>query len=73
MEACAPVSAAMALFGLGTVLAEAVTGLPVTEDPVRQPRSRIGPDVLTELAAACGARRPWPVRLDPRDATVRVG
>jgi eukaryotic-like serine/threonine-protein kinase len=90
MEACAPVSVAMDLFGLGTVLAEAVTGLPFSEGPVRLPRSRVGllarrlldpdparrggvPEVLTELAAACGTRRPWPAWLDPRDATVRAG
>ena len=80
MEACAPVSAAMDLFGLGTVLAEAVTGEPFLDRP-RLPRSRLGvlvrellsgdpdrrgdtPAVLTKLALACGSRRPWPEWLD---------
>ncbi len=89
MEACEPVSAAMDLFGLGTVLAEAVTGIPFTEGP-RLPRSRLGRltrrlldddpatrgsvrDVLMELAQACGARRPWPPWLDARTARVRAG
>ena len=31
------------------------------------------PDVLVELAAACGARRPWPAWLDARSASVRAG
>ena len=89
MEACEPVSAAMDLFGLGTVLAEAVTGVPFTDGP-RLPRSRLGQltrrlldddpatrgsvsDVLMELARACGARRPWPAWLDARTAPVRAG
>ncbi len=82
MEACAPVSAAMDLFGLGAVLAEALTGVPFPEQP-RLPRSRLTPlvrrllandpadrgstpDVLVGLAAACGAEPPWPRWLDAR-------
>ena len=82
MEACEPVSAAMDLFGLGAVLAEALTGVPFPEQR-RLPRSRVTPlvrrlladdpagrgstpDVLAALAAACGAEPPWPDWLDPR-------
>ena len=81
MEACAPVSAAMDLYGLGTVLAEAVTGVPFP-DGGRLPRSRLAqlvrrllsedpadrgttPQILALLAAACGRSRPWPAWLDP--------
>ena len=81
MEACAPVSAAMDLFGLGAVLAEALTGVPFTERPTLT-RSRVTPLVrrlvaddpahrgttagaLEALADACGADRPWPEWLNP--------
>jgi serine/threonine protein kinase len=89
MEACEPVSVAMDLFGLGTVLAEAMTGVPFIERP-RLPRSRAGlltrrlladdpaqrgsvADVLFDLSAACGPRRPWPEWLDARAGEVRAG
>ena len=82
MEACEPVSAAMDLFGLGTVLAEAISGEPFPDGP-RLPRSRLvalvrqlladnpvargsSSEVLLRLAAACGTERPWPTWLDRR-------
>ena len=80
LEACEPVSAAMDLYGVGTVLAEALTGMPFTDD-VPLPDSALTPlvgrllsddpaergtsaDVLTELAACAGDRRPWPSWVD---------
>lgn len=81
MEACEPLSAAMDLFGLGTVLAEGLTGspfpdgaalpvTPVTPLVVRllsaEPDDR-GPahEVLAALAR-CAPERPWPVWADDR-------
>jgi serine/threonine protein kinase len=80
METCEPVSAAMDLFGLGTVLVEAITGEPFPDAP-KLPRSRLSrllrqlladnpgergttSEVLIRLAAASGVERPWPEWLD---------
>lgn len=80
LEACEPVSAAMDLYGLGTVLAEALTGVPFP-DGRPLPRTTVtglverllssapddrrqAGDVLEELARCCGKRRPWPEWLD---------
>ena len=80
LEACEPVSAAMDLYGLGTVLTEALTGMPFT-DGVPLPDTALtglvtrlladDPDergdsstVLGELAACAGDRRPWPAWVD---------
>ena len=75
MEACAPITAQMDLFGLGAVLAEALTGAPFADraplpptglsDLVRRlladdPAQRGAPGkALLDLAAAC-EERPWP-------------
>jgi serine/threonine protein kinase len=81
MEACEPVSAAMDLFGLGTVLAETISGEPFPDGPPL-PRSRLAAlvrqlladdpgergstsEVLLRLAAACGTEMPWPKWLTP--------
>jgi serine/threonine protein kinase len=79
-EACEPVSVAMDLYGLGMVLAEAVTGVPRaegTEIPpsplaplIRQLRSEqpaergTTGEILVALANAAGEFRPWPAWLD---------
>lgn len=80
LEACEPVSAAMDLYGIGTVLAEALTGMPFT-DGVPLPDSALTPlverllsddpadrgdtaGVLAELAKCAGDRRPWPAWVD---------
>jgi serine/threonine protein kinase len=79
-EACEPVSIAMDLYGLGMVLAEAVTGVPRaegTEIPpspltpiIRQLRSEqptergATGDILVALGDAAGEFRPWPAWLD---------
>lgn len=80
LEACEPVSAAMDLYGLGTVLAEALTGVPFP-DGGPLPRTTVtglverslssapddrgrAGDVLDELARCCGNRWPWPEWLD---------
>ncbi|MGW7682214.1 serine/threonine-protein kinase [Kribbella sp. NPDC054772] len=84
-EACEPVSAAMDLFGLGMILAEAVTGVPLAEGveipaspllPVieqllaEQPEKRgTTADVLVALADAAGELRPWPDWLDRHAGT----
>jgi len=79
-EDCEPVSAAMDLYGLGMVLAEAVTGVPLAKD-VELPPSPLAPvirqlvaerpedrgttaEVLVALADAAGELRPWPEWLD---------
>ncbi|GAA1920757.1 hypothetical protein GCM10009737_22860 [Nocardioides lentus] len=74
-EACRPVSAAMDYFGLGTVLAEALTGRPFPEvtalpaTPVTplvrvlldpDPERRGSPDALLRGAAAACREAPWP-------------
>lgn len=78
-EACAPVSAAMDLYGLGMILAEAVTGVPRAEG-AEIPASALGEIIhrlrsddpagrgtdaenLVALAAATDTR-PWPAWLD---------
>jgi serine/threonine protein kinase len=79
-EACEPVSLAMDLYGLGMILAEAVTGVPrakgaeIPPSPlaplIRQLRSEqpaergTTGDVLVALANAAGQFRPWPAWLD---------
>jgi serine/threonine protein kinase len=79
-EACEPVSVAMDLYGLGMVLAEAVTGVSRAEgaeippSPLvaiirrlrsEQPAERgATADVLVALAEAAGEFRPWPAWLD---------
>ncbi|RLV49758.1 serine/threonine protein kinase [Nocardioides mangrovicus] len=80
MEACSPVAAAMDRFGLGTLLAEALTGTPFPEAGrlpdvalaavVRRlldadPLAR-GTDesILGELAELTGEDRPWPTWAD---------
>lgn len=79
-EACEPVSAAMDLYGLGAVLAEAVAGVPQAKG-VEIPPSALAPvirqllaeqpaergttaQVLVALAEAAGELRPWPDWLD---------
>jgi serine/threonine protein kinase len=79
-EACEPVSVAMDLYGLGMVLAEAVTGVARAEGAeippsplapiIRQLRSEqpaergATGDILAALADAAGEFRPWPAWLD---------
>jgi serine/threonine protein kinase len=79
-EACEPVSVAMDLYGLGMVLAEAVTGVQRAEGaeippsplaPIirqllaKQPAERGNTaDILVALADAAGEFRPWPAWLD---------
>jgi serine/threonine protein kinase len=79
-EACEPVSIAMDLYGLGMVLAEAVTGVRAAKGAeippsplapiIRQLRSEqpaergTTGDILVALAAAAGEFRPWPAWLD---------
>jgi len=79
-EACEPVSIAMDLYGLGMVLAEAVTGEPpatragippsllaplIRQLLADQPAERgTTPGVLVALADAAGELRPWPLWLD---------
>ena len=82
MEACEPISARMDVFGLGTVLAEALTGTPYPDgDPL--PDTSLTPlaqrlladdagarpsaaDALLALADHTGAERPWPAWADHR-------
>jgi hypothetical protein len=80
LEACDPVSAAMDLYGLGTVLAESLTGepfpdgVPLPDTPLtglverllsESPKDRgETADVLVELAECAGDRRPWPAWAD---------
>jgi eukaryotic-like serine/threonine-protein kinase len=75
MEACAPITAQMDLFGLGAVLAEALTGAPFADRAPLPPAAlsdlvdRLLADdpvqrgtasqALLDLAAAC-EQRPWP-------------
>jgi serine/threonine protein kinase len=87
-EACEPVSAAMDLYGLGMVLAEAVTGVPPAKG-AEIPPSPLAPvirqllaeqpgergttaDVLVALADAAGELRPWPEWLDRHAGTAVV-
>ncbi|TCC52291.1 serine/threonine protein kinase [Kribbella capetownensis] len=79
-ETCEPVSAAMDLYGLGMVLAEAVTGVPMAKGaeippsplaPVirqllaeRPDRRGTTAEVLVALAEVAGELRPWPQWLD---------
>lgn len=79
-EACEPVSAAMDLYGLGMVLAEAMAGVPLAKG-AEIPPSPLAPvirqllaeqpgergttaDVLVALADVAGEIRPWPKWLD---------
>ncbi|MEV4266707.1 serine/threonine-protein kinase [Kribbella sp. NPDC049584] len=79
-EACEPVSAAMDLYGVGMVLAEAVAGVPLA-DGGELPQSPLAPvirqllaeqpgergttaDLLVALAEVAGELRPWPKWLD---------
>jgi serine/threonine protein kinase len=80
MEACEPIGAGMDVFGVGTVLAEALTGTPYPDgDPL--PASPLTPlverlladdvaarpsvaDALLDLAEHTGAERPWPAWAD---------
>jgi serine/threonine protein kinase len=87
-EACEPVSIAMDLYGLGMVLAEAVTGAPIAKAaeippsplaPVirqllaEEPAERGStPDVLVALADVAGDLRPWPDWLDRYAASAGV-
>ena len=80
LEACDPVSAAMDMYGLGTVLAESLTGEPfpdgvaLPDTPLtglverllsENPKDRgETADVLAELAECAGDRRPWPAWAD---------
>ena len=79
-EACEPVSAAMDLYGLGMILAEAVTGVPRAQDAEIPPSPLAGviarllseeptergttAETLLALAAAAGDVRPWPAWAD---------
>lgn len=80
MEACAPISVSMDLFGLGATMAESLTGVPypeITELPASPVavlvEQLLGDDAtsrgsvprhLLALADHCGPDRPWPAWAD---------
>lgn len=84
LEACEPVSATMDLYGLGTILTEALTGVPFGDAaplppcPLAAIAGRLlsadpaargtTGDLLVALAQAAGDLRPWPGWVDPHAA-----